>query len=365
MVENCYDYAEQAHAQGVPIVGIMSEFTPREIILAAGAIPACLCGGSAEMIPTAEQDLPANLCPLIKSTYGYHREKANPFLEWASLIVAETTCDGKKKMYERMAESRDMHILELPQKPDDSVAFDHWLYEIRTLVAVLEKRFGASITNKKLNEAIALMNRERRLKKEIAYLMRGPTPPLTGRQLLQLNAIISTIPCALEQYQSILETCAKDVGADKAAAKRVLLTGVPLAHGAEKVVELIEQNGGRVVAMENCSGLKPIMHTIPENTDDPLTAIAKHYFHNIPCSVMTPNDRRLDSLREIARDFKPDCVIELVWQACLTYDIEAAKVKKLAEDELDLPYLKITTDYSPSDSARIATRIQALFETIV
>jgi benzoyl-CoA reductase/2-hydroxyglutaryl-CoA dehydratase subunit BcrC/BadD/HgdB len=29
-----------------------------------------------------------------------------------------------------------------------------------------------------------------------------------------------------------------------------------------------------------------------------------------------------------------------------------------------LPYLKITTDYSASDSARILTRVQALVETV-
>jgi hypothetical protein len=72
MMDHCHDYAEAAKAQGRPIVGIMCEFTPREIILAAGAVPVCLCGGSADTIPAAEQFLPANLCPLIKSTFGYH-----------------------------------------------------------------------------------------------------------------------------------------------------------------------------------------------------------------------------------------------------------------------------------------------------
>ena len=67
--------------QGRPVVGIMCEFTPREIILAAGAVPVCLCGGSAATIPAAEQFLPANLCPLIKSTFGYHVTGKNPFLE--------------------------------------------------------------------------------------------------------------------------------------------------------------------------------------------------------------------------------------------------------------------------------------------
>ncbi len=120
MIQNCYEYATEAKAKGKHIVGIMCEYTPRELIMAADAVPVCLCGGSAEMIPPAEEDLPANLCPLIKSTYGYHLEKANPFLEMADLIVAETTCDGKKKMYELMGQTRPMYILELPQKPTDS-----------------------------------------------------------------------------------------------------------------------------------------------------------------------------------------------------------------------------------------------------
>jgi benzoyl-CoA reductase/2-hydroxyglutaryl-CoA dehydratase subunit BcrC/BadD/HgdB len=31
---------------------------------------------------------------------------------------------------------------------------------------------------------------------------------------------------------------------------------------------------------------------------------------------------------------------------------------------LRLPYLKITTDYSPSDSARITSRVEALLEMV-
>jgi len=68
MIDHCYEAAVAAKEAGKPIVGIMCEYTPRELILAAGAVPVCLCGGSAEMIPPAEEDLPANLCPLIKST---------------------------------------------------------------------------------------------------------------------------------------------------------------------------------------------------------------------------------------------------------------------------------------------------------
>jgi benzoyl-CoA reductase/2-hydroxyglutaryl-CoA dehydratase subunit BcrC/BadD/HgdB len=128
-------------------------------------------------------------------------------------------------------------------------------------------------------------------------------------------------------------------------------------------VDIIEQNGGLVVAMENCTGLKPILEDVREDAEDILEAIADKYYH-LPCSVMTRNDDRLESLRVLAKEYRAECVVELVWQACLTYDVESYLVKRFVESELGLPYLRIETDYSPSDSARIAVRIEALFETL-
>jgi benzoyl-CoA reductase/2-hydroxyglutaryl-CoA dehydratase subunit BcrC/BadD/HgdB len=102
---------------------------------------------------------------------------------------------------------------------------------------------------------------------------------------------------------------------------------------------------------------------VEQEAPDLIAALAHKYYH-LPCSVMMPNERRLESLRSLAAKFRPQAVIELVWQACLTYDVESWRVRKLAEEELNLPYLKITTDYSPSDSGRIAVRVEALLETV-
>ncbi len=364
MIENCYEYATEAKAGGRHIVGIMCEYTPRELIMAADAVPVCLCGGSAEMIPPAEEHLPANLCPLIKSTYGYHLRGANPFLEMADLVVAETTCDGKKKMYELMAQTRPMYVLELPQKPTDDDAMAHWMSELRKLKARLEEQFGVEITNGKIRQAIRTMNRERELRRELAALMRSDAPPLTGRQLLDFKSIISGIEADFEQYaEAIRQFTSQGDSCGKNPPVRVLLTGVPMAHGAERVLDIIESHGGLAVCTESCTGLKPILEDVDENADDPIVALAEKYFR-LPCSVMTSNDRRMDTLCELAAEYRPQCVIDLIWQACITYDVESHLVKELAEKELGVPYLRIETDYSPSDSARIALRVEALFETV-
>ena len=363
MIDHCYDYAVEARHGGRPIIGVLCEYTPRELILAAGGVPVCLCGGSAEMIPPAEEDLPANLCPLIKSTYGYHKRRANPFLEMAALIVAETTCDGKKKMYELMGLTRPMCVLELPQMPDGPDALEHWRRQLGRFQAELEGRLKVTITHEKLRRAIADMNRERASRRKLAELMRCDRPPMTGRQLLTMKSSISCMPGLQEQFDRAVADFSAAGGRDELAGRvRVLMTGVPMVLGAERVLDIVEDSGGLVVCLESCTGLKPILDDVDESAPDPLRALAEKYLH-LPCSVMTANTRRLDVLRRLVAEYRPQCVIELIWQACLTYDVESHLVRRLVQDELHLPYLAIRTDYSPADSSRIALRVEALFET--
>ena len=363
MVGNCHAYADKAVKTGTPVVGIMCEYTPRELLMAAGCLPVCLCGGDPETIPVAEEQLPSNLCPLIKSTFGYHMQKSNPFLEMADLLVAETTCDGKKKMYELMARDRELYVLHLPHSADSDEARSLWLGELRKFTGFLEDRYARKITDEDLAGAIETMNRERGLRRELAGYMQQDDPPLSGRQLLDLKSLISGVPetmAAFEQIVSMLKEGHRR--RESAAAVRVLLTGVPTVHGAERVVDLIEDHGGLIVASENCTGLKPILDDVIVTTGDLLQGIADKYYQ-IPCSVMTVNNRRMDLLRELAVEYRADCVIDLIWQACLTYDVESQLVKETSED-LGIPYLRIETDYSPSDSARIGVRLEALFETV-
>jgi benzoyl-CoA reductase/2-hydroxyglutaryl-CoA dehydratase subunit BcrC/BadD/HgdB len=254
-------------------------------------------------------------------------------------------------------------VLALPQKPDDPDAMRHWLRELRKLKAELERRFRTRVTNRALREAIALMNRERALRRELAALMKAPAPPMTGRELLDMKSLIACMPKDFAQYEQALRMLPGRVLDPPVEARtRVLLTGVPMPHGAERVVDVIEAHGGLVVCQENCTGLKPLLEDVKEGAADPLRALAEKYFH-LPCSVMTRNERRLESLRRLAAEYRPQCVVEVIWQACLTYDVESFFVRRLVEEELKLPYLRIETDYSPSDTARIAVRVEALFET--
>ena len=144
---------------GGRVAGIFCTFTPLEILDAAGFLSVSLCGMSGETIPAAEAHLPRNLCPLIKSSYGFALTDKCPYTYFSDLIVGETTCDGKKKMYELLGRLKPVYTLHLPQGLD-GCALENWTAELRRFIAFLEERFGVSVTDKALREAARARNQE-------------------------------------------------------------------------------------------------------------------------------------------------------------------------------------------------------------
>lgn len=83
--------------KGIPVIGAYCTYFPQEIAMAMGAVTVGLCSTSDETIPIAEKDLPKNLCPMVKASYGFAVTDKCPFFYFSDVVVGETTCDGRKK----------------------------------------------------------------------------------------------------------------------------------------------------------------------------------------------------------------------------------------------------------------------------
>ena len=71
--------AKEFKDNGGKLAGCLCSYTPQELLDAAGVATVGLCGTSSETIPDAEKVLPKNLCPLIKSTYGFAYSEKCPY----------------------------------------------------------------------------------------------------------------------------------------------------------------------------------------------------------------------------------------------------------------------------------------------
>jgi benzoyl-CoA reductase/2-hydroxyglutaryl-CoA dehydratase subunit BcrC/BadD/HgdB len=212
-----------------------------ELFLAAGLIPVGLCSTSEETVPAAEKTLPRNLCPLIKASYGFAVTDKCPYMYFSDMVVGETTCDGKIKMYELLGAIKDVHVMELPRSQHKESSKALWRAEVQLLKKKLAEKFAVEITDEKLREAIRVRNRERALLKAVYELSTLKPPPLSGLQQLQILYGAQYKFNHGEKVRELEETICrvKEVYAEgkrpvSEKAKRILVSGCPIGGATEK-----------------------------------------------------------------------------------------------------------------------------------
>lgn len=357
---------------GKKVCGTFCQYTPAEIILAAGLYSVGLCGKSAAPIRTAETRLPANLCPLIKSSYGHALEDSCPYAYFSDIVVGETTCDGKKKMYELLGELKPMQVIHLPNLPDYERSLDMWITELRAFTRGLEEFTGEEITEDKLNEAIEWCNKERVQAARIYELGKYDPPAITGthmRDVMEGEQYIFDRHRKYEKLKEILDQCEADWHAGKGpfapdpCRPRIIISGAGLGGVAEKTVNVLEELGGAIVCYEGCSGISSRRRLVSEDRSrDPMVRIAEKYIE-VPCAVVSPNTRRMEQVADTIDEWKADGVVSLTLHSCNPFAIETENIRRVCQRK-GIPLLHIETDFTPGDEGQIRTRIEAYLEMI-
>ena len=367
--KNGFLKAKAVKDQGGLIAGVFCTFTPNEIFDAAGIHTVGLCGTSEETVSAAEAHLPKNLCPLIKSSYGFALTQKCPYTYFSDIIIGETTCDGKKKMYELLSELKDTYVMQLPQGIDRPYALKMWTLELHYLIAKLEEKFGVKITEEKLRETSRQRNLERKARIELMELQKQVPPPMFGcdmHMVLEGSKFSFDQQASLTALSNITQKIRNDYELGKRPvpedAKRILVTGCPIGGVMEKTVGIIEDNDGVVVCFENCGGIKPLRRMVDTGAEDIVEAIAQRYLE-IGCAVMAPNLRRMEQIPQLIKEFQVDGVADIMLQACHPYSVERYAIKNLCKEQ-GVPYISIETDYSSSDIGQLTTRLAAFIEML-
>lgn len=171
----------------------------------------------------------------------------------------------------------------------------------------------------------------RRALKDFYELMKLDPAPMKGENLY--NVLYGTtfkfdrskVPAEIDALTAKMKE-EYAAGKNEGRKHRILITGCPMGGATMKVVKAIEENGGVVVAFENCSGAKSV-------------------------------DRLID-------EYQVEAVVEMTLQAYHTHNVEAGKVGRFVREEKHIPYLHVETDYSQSDVGQLNTRIAALIEML-
>lgn len=245
--------------KGENICGAFCQYTPSEIIYAAGLYQVALCGRSPDPIKTAETRLPANLCPLIKASYGHALEESCPYAYFSDVVVGETTCDGKKKMYELLGELKPMQVIHLPNVPDYERSLEMWTEEIRAFAKGLEEKFNVTITDDMLNESIEWCNKERIQAARIYELGKYDPPAITGTKMndiMEGEQYMFDREAKYNKINEILDQCEKNWHdgiypyEPDPNRPRLIVSGGGYGGVSAKTINVMEELGGASSVMK-------------------------------------------------------------------------------------------------------------------
>ena len=360
-----------AKAEGRIVVGSYCVFVPEELILAVNGVSVGLCAGAEFNFEAAETVLPRNLCPLIKSAFGFKLGRVCPYVEASDIVVGENTCDGKKKAYEVLAPMvKDLYVIDLPQMKSD-IGHDLLKAEYLKFMKKLEDKSGRKITLDALKSAIETTNAKRRAVKRLAELRKADPAPISGLDALLINQVFfyddpGRFTASVNALCDELEGRVRDgKGVFPKKTARVLISGCPMAVPNWKVPMIVETSGAVIVGEESCVGERGTQWLTDDNgktVDELLGAITERYF-KIDCAVFTPNPTRVDHVKDMYKRYNAQGVIHYSLQFCSPYTIESGPAEADLE-KAGIPVLRLETDYSQEDAGQIKTRVEAFRERI-
>jgi len=226
--------------------------------------------------------LPRNLCPLIKSSFGSvidqkcSKTRSCPHFGLVDLIVAEATCDGKKKMYELLDKYIPTYVMDLPQKPENQNALEYYIKELESLKDVLEKLTGNKISDTRLRNEIKSANETRRLLHAIYELRKKRLTANQGNRDVKGSSANAFSGSRRVHKNLVLLLDELKVKKRENSGPRIMISGCPMAAGNMKVPEIIEERAGWIVVEESCTGTRAFWDLVDENKE-PMRALAERY----------------------------------------------------------------------------------------
>ncbi len=374
MVENIHtgriDELMAAKDAGKPVIGTFCVYIPEEVVVAAGGVCVGLCGGAQGSITDAEKVLPRNICPMVKSAFGFKVGKICPYFQAVDFVYGETTCDAKKKTWELLDEYVPTHVMEIPQmKREKDKAL--WLDEVKEFKVAVDKITGMETGFEELQQAIVTINAKRKALQRLNRLRHHNPAPISGKDMLLIEQIaFYDEPNRFSEKVNILcdeleERIKQGIAVAPAATPRIMVSGTPMALPNWKLHNIIETSGAVVVNEESCIGTRYYKDLIDEGAttlEQQLERLTERYMQ-IDCSCFTPNTERIDQVLKEYEESGAQGIIDYCLQFCHTYNIEAVKLRKACE-ERGIPFMTIESDYSPDDVGQLKTRVEAFIEQI-
>jgi len=356
-----HEYAQEwKNKTGGKVVGYFCTYVPEEILYAAGMLPVRILG-SHEPQDVTEPHIFGMYCPFCRDCLAQGLKGRYDYLD--GIMIAQSCLHIRQTFT-----SWKLHIpidfsyyLPMPNNVQSKRALPYLTGELRALKEALEKWTGKAITDEDLNRGIEIMNKSRKLTRDLYELRKQPNPVLTG--LEAMYAVVASQMVDKKDYNETLQGILEKLPQrpeEKDSKVRLMILGSE--DDDTEFLQMVESLGAIFVVDDHCTGSRYFWNEVTPN-QNPLEAIASRYVERVPCpSKDWPERTRMEHIKKLAQDWEVQGAIVIQQKFCDPHELDIpATIESLKQIGIPAQFLEFDVTVP---IGQFKTRVEAFLEML-
>ncbi|MBI4695819.1 MAG: benzoyl-CoA reductase, bzd-type, subunit N [Gammaproteobacteria bacterium] len=360
--ERRHDYARDWKARtGGQVVATMCTYTPEELLIAAGMLPVRVLGAH-EPQNVSEPHIFGMFCPFCRDSLA---QGLLGRFDYADGVTLTQSCIQYRQAFDawrrHVPSVQWDYYCPMPNDVQSRHAKAAHRHEVRRFREFLEQLTGRALDEAALNEAIGVVNENRRLLRALYEFRKEANPKVTGLEAVYA-ALTAQFVDKREHNAELKRVIAALPDREMEREEGVRLMTIGSENDDCGFMAMVESVGATIVIDDQCSGSRYFWNEVKVN-GDAVAAIADRYCERPACPTKDyPEHTRFDHVLKLAQNYKAQAAVFLQQKFCDPHEGDYPDLKRHLE-AAGIPTLFLEFDITnPIGPFRI--RIEAFLETL-
>ena len=364
--EHPYRVISAYKQEGKKVIGVLPYFAPVELVVAAGMVPMGIWGSNKKTIAMAKEYCATFYCTIAQLALEMLLDGT---LDQLDGIITPTICDTLRPMSQNFRVAMEGKLpcifLAHPQNRKPAFGLQFTVDQYMHVKSELEKISGNTITDEALRDAIKVMNRSRKARREFVKLA-GQHPEAISaveRSAVLRSAWFMEPAVHAEKLEELNAELAK-LPASNWKGKKIVTSGIICDN--PKLLQIFDDNNIAIAADDVAQETRAFRVDASEE-GDPMMALAQQFadqdYDVLLYDEYSNKNRRADFVVQLVKESGAQGLVLFMQQFCDPEEMEYPYLKK-ALDAAGIPHIKLGVDQQMRDFGQASTAIQAFADVL-
>ena len=364
--EHPYRVISAYKQEGKKVIGVLPYFAPVELVVAAGMVPMGIWGSNKKTIAQAKEYCATFYCTIAQLALEMLLDGT---LDQLDGIITPTICDTLRPMSQNFRVAMEGKLpcifLAHPQNRKPAFGLQFTVDQYMHVKSELEKISGNTITDEVLRDAIKVMNRSRKARREFVKLA-GQHPEAISaveRSAVLRSAWFMEPAVHAQKLEELNEELSK-LPASNWKGRKVVTSGIICDN--PKLLQIFDDNNIAIAADDVAQETRAFRVDASEE-GDPMMALAQQFadqdYDVLLYDEHSNKNRRADYVVQMVKESGAQGLVLFMQQFCDPEEMEYPYLKK-ALDDAGIPHIKLGVDQQRRDFGQASTAIQAFADVL-